>query len=114
MQSPDYGHGPQNPSPSKGATLTPRTFEDIERDAADILEQERQALQVLTHCIREIAVRLPPASRLTLDLADAAKSLQVFAVCDDPQPGLAVRCAFGVSGLSRAIELYMTPVDDED
>src|SRR5215217_8250307 len=66
-------------SPQAENGNTTQTIEEIERRAADVLEQERQALRALVDCLREIAVRLPVESRLPLDLAKAAGTLELWA-----------------------------------
>jgi hypothetical protein len=71
----------------------PRTIEDIEREAQEILAAEQRAIGVLVDCIREIAVQLPAMSRLSFELAKAARSLEAWSGDVLPNPSLGVKLA---------------------
>ena len=55
-----------------------RTFEDIERRAAEITEAEFGAIRTLAHCIRELAIALPEGSMLVYELARQANRIDVY------------------------------------
>jgi hypothetical protein len=54
---------------------TPRTIEEIEQRAALIHRSERDAFDRLAAFLRELAVELPPESRLPIRFAEAANRI---------------------------------------
>jgi hypothetical protein len=108
-----------NPKRPRGQTKPPlRTIEDIERRAAEIRVEERQALATLVVCMREIAVRCPIESRLPMQLAEAATSLSRYATRPlegEEEAAVGIRATVGQYGvLSRLIEASMPLVAKEE
>ena len=67
--------------PSSGSSASvpgPRTIDEIEARAAEVLEAERDGMRRLAEFLRELAVELPPESGLPLKLAKAAKTIELF------------------------------------
>lgn len=62
----------------------PRTIEQIEQRAAEIHRAECDALRSIAAFLREQAVNLPVESRLPLDFAEAANTLDTFSRSPDP------------------------------
>lgn len=67
--------GESTPARTRRAT---QTIEQIEARAQRVRAEERDALDVLAHCMREIAVRCPTEGRLGLRLAQSAKSVELW------------------------------------
>ena len=66
----------------------PRTIQEIEARAAEVLEAERDAMRRLAEVLRELAVELPGESGLPLKLAKAAKTIDIFQSGAHPDLGL--------------------------
>lgn len=64
------------PTPARASRTTVQTIEQIEARTIEIRDAENEALTVLVHVMREIAVRLPLESRLPMVLAERAKSIE--------------------------------------
>jgi hypothetical protein len=83
------------------------TLEEIEAGAARVIAEERQVLDGLVLCLRELAVHCPPEGRLGLRLAAAAKSIEPWLVGGEPSSITAL------DQLLRALERDMPGQDDE-
>jgi hypothetical protein len=74
------------PNGGPDAAHDPRqTIEDIERQAEAIRQAEADTMARLAAFLRELAVALPPESKLPVRLAKAAKGADLFAT-DFPEP----------------------------
>ena len=79
-------------------TGTARTIEDIERRQQEVRAIEFDAVRTLITVLRELAIALPPESKLPYDLADAAKSLEEKAALYEGMGEIASRW-----GVQRAV-----------
>jgi hypothetical protein len=71
-----------------GSASAARTIEEIEARAAEVLEADRDAMRRLAEFLRELAVELPAESSLPLNLAKAAKTIDLFQRGAHPELGL--------------------------
>ena len=70
------------------SAMTGRTLEDIERQAAEIDQAERDAIATYVHCLRELAVLLPQGSTLVYDFVKMAKFADMMNAGGSPGPSL--------------------------
>lgn len=103
------------PNGAHGARNRRATISEIEQEAALVLLQEQAAVDVLVYVLRELAVDLPRASRLPIELARAAKTLELFGGLRDPQLRDGIRTALcEFSQLIRALSDDRAALDDEE
>lgn len=62
------------------------TIEELEQRADELRDAEAAALNALGEGMRELAVLLPDGSRLAVDFARLARTLDLFATVSSPGP----------------------------
>src|SRR4051794_38449787 len=90
------------PTPARARRATTQTIEQIEARAAAIDEAERDSLRRLAAFLRDLAVELPVESKLPLQCADAAKTLDQFARPSGTLMAAGFDCA--VDGMIRDLQ----------
>jgi hypothetical protein len=75
-----------NPRPRKRATT--QTIDEIEAQAAAILQQERDVMNDLAAWLRAAAVELPVESKIPVKFAKVANSIELYTGRNGTIPGL--------------------------